>query len=116
MAALARQVDILRAQLKVAEVGLEQARDRLAQLQGKPAAALPIQIEMWLAGSKGKPVAARQMVLRVRDGKIVAVSPAKKDPPRPEELKSRIERLLREVEELRREIQRTPELKSPLPK
>lgn len=127
--ALTEQVQILRLQLDKAQLNLKNARDRLAQLEGKPTAARfrDVQLELMLKPDSGPKKAVlfnaakalglpAEIVLRLQDGKIVTMSPAKKAPTRPEELKSRIERLLREVEALRREMQRNPELKSPLPK
>jgi hypothetical protein len=46
------------------------------------------------------------MQLRLQDGKAILLQ-EQKGRPQPDELKSRLERLLKEAEELRREIERT---------
>jgi beta-lactamase regulating signal transducer with metallopeptidase domain len=119
--ALARQAVNKRRELQQAEARLRQAQARLAQLEGKPAARIAIPWRMNLKvrpeqgapkpkviGPKGKAIVVpKQLLLRIQDGKIIAVPGKKEKPNQPSDLKARLDRLLREVEALRREVERT---------
>lgn len=111
---LTSQVAEQRRQLEATEAKLRQARARLAQLTGA-LGSQPFQIELKLApdGAAKKAIIfgtpatkvemPRNLILRLVDGKVVGAEARKASSP--EELRARLERLLREVEDLRRAIQ-----------
>jgi beta-lactamase regulating signal transducer with metallopeptidase domain len=118
--ALAAEVEQRRAELQAMEAKLQHAKAHLAGLEGKPAIKVghPIELQfkvqpdgaLKLGEHKTKVIGvAPAPILRMLDGKNIfykvetAGTPVKKG--QPEELKSRLDRLLREVEELRREIE-----------
>jgi hypothetical protein len=91
--ALARQVAQQRRALQQAEAQLRQAQARLAQLEGK-------------GDKKGQDIVfPKKFLLRIQDGKIIAVPRKKAKPGQLPDLEARLDRLLREVEALRRDVE-----------
>jgi beta-lactamase regulating signal transducer with metallopeptidase domain len=133
---LTSQANDQRRALEATDARLREARARLTEAQGgsAPGKSGPYRIELRLdseggpkkpaeGGGKGKGsavpgqlefrlqegkslIAPGQMQLRLQDGKAILLQ-EQKGRPQPDELKSRLERLLKEAEELRREIERT---------
>lgn len=109
-----------RRKLAETQAKLARARERLAQLKGGPGGgAMPMHLELKLApdgtakkaiilGTPAKKIEIpRNLILKIVDGKITGID-ARKAAPSPDELRARLDRLLREVEELRRAIPANP--------
>jgi hypothetical protein len=119
--ALNRQLAKQRRALQRTEARLRQAQARLAQLEGKPAFRFRIPLQMQLkvrpdqggkkpqaTDKKGKPIALPQhLILRIQDGKIIGLTGKKAKPDPLQDLDARLDKILREVEELRREVERS---------
>jgi hypothetical protein len=107
-------VEALRAQKEQVEARLRQAQARLAELQGKPlkgkmgAGGLQIQLEFQPDGKSPKKGIEflKGLELRLQDGRIIGLPAGKDKQPSTEDLQNRLNRLMREIEELRRDIQR----------
>ena len=89
--ALNLQLANQRRELQRTEAQLHEAQARLARIQGGPAIGMPLQFQLKLEPEKGLVIDRAMMLV-----------PANKA--QPDDLKSRLERLLREVEQLRRDI------------
>jgi bla regulator protein BlaR1 len=133
---LTRLLEVRRREAQEIEKKLDQARARLARLEGRPEpinirfhVVSPQQIRFtpetqWKVIAKPAVIEGDKKGVYKKEGKFVIVSPQKETvyrietvpaPARAEELKARLDRLLREVEALRRDMQRlrgpTPERK-----
>jgi hypothetical protein len=104
------QLETLRREKDLLEARIRKAQARLAELQGKPGNVIPLQIQFKLQPDpnpkKGKVVFPQELQLQIDGGKITGLIRKKDTPPQLDELRSRLDRLLREAEELRRDIQR----------
>jgi beta-lactamase regulating signal transducer with metallopeptidase domain len=120
--ALAREVAQRQNELRAAEAKLHHAKVDLATLEGQTGGMLP-RFEYRLVPGTGEvgtpegnvifrlapqPMVEQKPVLRIKEGNVIwslePGAPVKKATP--EELKARVDRLLKEVEEIRREIER----------
>jgi hypothetical protein len=102
------QINTLRREMELLEAKLRAAQARLGQLQGKGAG---LQFKLQLQGPDPKKASPQDLgIIFQDDGKVSGLKviglPAKKQAPvQREELQQRLNRLLREIEELRRDIQ-----------
>jgi hypothetical protein len=117
---LARQLAQQRRTLQRTEARFRQAQARLAQLEGKPAVRIniPLQMQFRIHTEQGAPkpkapdtkgkaiVVPKQLLLRLQDGKIIGLPANKGKPDQFQDLQTRLDRLLREVEALRRDVKR----------
>jgi hypothetical protein len=110
---LKAQIATLRKQMELMEAKLRATEARLRQLQGKGGGGGPLQFKLELrnpepkkADSKGKGIFFQDLELRFQDGKLIGLAKKKEQPIQREELQNRLNRLLREIEELRRDIER----------
>lgn len=106
---LTREVDSLHDQIRLRESMLRQAQARLAALQGGAGAkqGVPLQIQLKVEPDKSLEK-AKNPAQSLKDGKAVGALWPRKAPAQPEDLKARLDRLVREVEELRKEMKQTP--------
>lgn len=124
--ALAKQVANQRLELERAEARMREAQARLAALQGQTGRkGVPLQFQLQLPDpgqkkapgtdpkAKGGFLLPAQMELQIQDGKAIVWGKKQESRLSPEEMKNRLDRLLREIEELRREIHRVPPTNAP---
>jgi hypothetical protein len=119
--ALAKQLAKQRREMQLTEARLRQAKARLAQLEGKAGLRIggPLQLKFLIRTDQGAPkfkikgtdgkaiVVPERFLFRIQDGKIIGVSGKKEKPDQLKDLEARVDRLLREVQALRREVQRS---------
>jgi hypothetical protein len=110
-----------RRELQQSEAQLRQFRGRLAQIEGKQASRPNVPFRMLFrvqpkqgaqkpkaTDKKGKAVVfPNRLILRIQDGKIIGVTGKKEKRDPLQDIEARLDRLLKEVEALRRDVERT---------